>query len=102
MIFANNVDLGGHVTIGDFAVFGGQQPCVGLVRIGEGRYGGGAERVRADVIPFGSSPGSTSRSDRPRIVVGMRRRGSSKAEIHRLRQALKPCSSAADVSRAPR
>jgi len=68
VIFANNVVLGGHVTIGDFAM------VVGL------------SGVRADVIPFGLVQGPLA--DLIGLnVVGMRRRGSSKADIHRLRQA---------------
>jgi UDP-N-acetylglucosamine acyltransferase len=67
VIFANNVVLGGHVTIGDFAVFG-------------------LSGVRADVIPFGLVQGPLA--DLIGLnVVGMRRRGSSKADILRLREA---------------
>jgi UDP-N-acetylglucosamine acyltransferase len=68
VIFANNVVLGGHVTVGEGAM------VVGL------------SGVRADVIPFGLVQGPLA--DLIGLnVVGMRRRGSSKAEIHRLRQA---------------
>jgi len=86
VIFANNVVLGGHVTIGDFAVFGGQAAVRQFVRIGEGAMVVGLSGVRADVIPFGLVQGPLA--DLIGLnVVGMRRRGSSKADIHLLRQA---------------
>jgi UDP-N-acetylglucosamine acyltransferase len=86
VIFANNVVLGGHVTIGDFAVFGGQAAVRQFVRIGEGAMVVGLSGVRADVIPSGLVQGPLA--DLIGLnVVGMRRRGSSKADIHRLRQA---------------
>jgi UDP-N-acetylglucosamine acyltransferase len=84
--FANNVVLGGHVTIGDFVVFGGQAAVRQFVRIGEGAMVVGLSGVRADVIPFGLVQGPLA--DLIGLnVVGMRRRGVSKVDIHRLRQA---------------
>jgi UDP-N-acetylglucosamine acyltransferase len=84
--FANNVVLGGHVTIGDFVVFGGQAAVRQFVRIGEGAMVVGLSGVRADVIPFGLVQGPLA--DLIGLnVVGMRRRGASKADVHRLRRA---------------
>src|SRR6476469_7988139 len=84
--FANNVVLGGHVTIGDFVVFGGQAAVRQFVRIGEGAMVVGLSGVRADVIPFGLVQGPLA--DLVGLnVVGMRRRGWTKADIHRLRKA---------------
>jgi len=84
--FANNVVLGGHVTVGDFAVLGGQAAVRQFVRIGEGAMVVGMSGVRADVIPFGLVQGPLA--DLIGLnVVGMRRRGWSKADIHRLRKA---------------
>ena len=86
VVFANNVVLGGHVTIGDFVVFGGQAAVRQFVRIGEGAMVVGLSGVRADVIPFGLVQGPLA--DLIGLnTVGMRRRGLSKADIHRLRQA---------------
>ena len=86
VLFANNVVLGGHVTVGDFTVFGGQAAVRQFVRVGEGAMVVGLSGVRADVIPFGLVQGPLA--DLIGLnVVGIRRRGSSKAEIHRLRQA---------------
>jgi UDP-N-acetylglucosamine acyltransferase len=84
--FANNVVLGGHVTIGDFVVFGGQAAVRQFVRIGEGAMVVGLSGVRADVIPFGLVQGPLA--DLIGLnVVGMRRRGMSKADVHRVRRA---------------
>jgi UDP-N-acetylglucosamine acyltransferase len=84
--FANNVVLGGHVTVGDFVVFGGQAAVRQFVRIGQGAMVVGMSGVRADVIPYGLVQGPLA--DLIGLnVVGMRRRGCSKAEIHRLRAA---------------
>jgi UDP-N-acetylglucosamine acyltransferase len=84
--FANNVVLGGHVTIGDYVVFGGQAAVRQFVRIGEGAMVVGLSGVRADVIPFGLVQGPLA--DLIGLnVVGMRRRGLGKADLHRLRRA---------------
>ena len=84
--FANNVVLGGHVTVGDFVVFGGQAAVRQFVRIGEGAMVVGMSGVRADVIPFGLVQGPLA--DLVGLnVVGMRRRGWTKTDIHRLRKA---------------
>jgi UDP-N-acetylglucosamine acyltransferase len=57
-----------------------------FVRIGEGAMVVGLSGVRADVIPFGLVQGPLA--DLIGLnVVGMRRRGASKADIHRLRRA---------------
>jgi UDP-N-acetylglucosamine acyltransferase len=84
--FANNVVLGGHVTVGNFVVFGGQAAVRQFVRIGEGAMIVGMSGVRADVIPFGLVQGPLA--DLIGLnVIGMRRRGWTKEEIHRLRSA---------------
>jgi UDP-N-acetylglucosamine acyltransferase len=84
--FANNVVLGGHVTVGDFVFLGGQAAVRQFVRIGEGAMVTGMSGVRADVIPFGLVQGALA--DLVGLnVVGMRRRGWTKSDIHRLRKA---------------
>lgn len=86
--FANNVVLGGHVEVGDYVVFGGQAAVRQFVRIGEGAMVVGLSGVRADVIPWGLVSGHFAHLVGLN-VVGMRRRGASKAEIHRLRGAFR-------------
>jgi UDP-N-acetylglucosamine acyltransferase len=84
--FANNVVLGGHVSVGSFAVFGGQAAVRQFVRVGEGAMVVGMSGVRADVIPFGMVQGPLA--DLIGLnVVGLRRRGYDKVDIHHLRQA---------------
>lgn len=86
VVFANNTLLGGHVTIGDHVVFGGAAAVRQFVRIGEGAMIVGLSGVRADVIPFGMAHGPLA--DLIGLnVVGMRRRGAAKADVHRVRSA---------------
>jgi UDP-N-acetylglucosamine acyltransferase len=86
VIFANNVALGGHVTVGDHAFFGGQAAIHQFVRIGEGAMIGGMSTATRDVIPFGFALGQVA--DLVGLnVVGLRRRGVSRSDMHRLRGA---------------
>ena len=84
--FANNVVLGGHVCVGDNTFFGGQVAVHQHVRVGEGVMVAGLSGVAADVIPFGFASGQIAE-----LVglnaVGLRRRGVTRAEMHRLRRA---------------
>jgi UDP-N-acetylglucosamine acyltransferase len=84
--FANNVVLAGHVSVGDHAVFGGQAAVRQHVRIGEGAMIVGLSGIRADLIPFGCAHGPLANLVGLN-VVGLRRRGVARADIHRLRQA---------------
>ena len=88
VVFANNTVLGGHVTIGDHVVFGGGVAVRQFVRIGEGAMIVGLSGVRADVIPYGMAHGPLANLIGLN-VVGMRRRGHSKADIHRVRRSLR-------------
>jgi len=84
--FANNVVLGGHVSVGDHAFFGGQVAVHQHARVGDGVMVAGLSGVAADVIPFGFASGQIAE-----LVglnaVGLRRRGTTRAEQHRLRRA---------------
>ncbi len=84
--FANNALLGGHVSVGDNVVFGGGAAVRQFVRIGEGAMIVGLSGVRADVIPWGTVQGPLANLVGLN-VVGMRRRGLAKADIHRVRAA---------------
>lgn len=86
VVFANNTILGGHVTVGDRVVFGGSVAVRQFVRIGEGAMIVGLSGVRADVIPYGLAQGPLAFLVGLN-VVGMRRRGLAKSEIHGLRTA---------------
>ena len=82
--FANNVILGGHVTIGDNVNFGGMVAVRQFVRIGEGAMIVGMSGVRADVIPWGMAYGHLANLVGLNIV-GMKRRGFARNDIHALR-----------------
>lgn len=86
VIMANNATLAGHVHVGDFAVLGGICAIHQFVRIGRHAMVGGMSGVENDVIPYGSVMG-----DRARLsglnLVGVKRRGFSREDIHALRTA---------------
>lgn len=86
VVFANNTLLGGHVSVGDHVVFGGGVAVRQFVRIGEGAMIVGLSGVRADVIPYSMAHGSLANLVGLN-VIGMRRRGSTKSDIHRVRAA---------------
>ncbi len=83
---ANNVVIGGHVSIGDHSFLGGHVAIHQFVRIGEGVMMGGMSGARDNIIPFGFALGHIAT-----LVglntVGLRRRGVTRAEMHRLRRA---------------
>jgi UDP-N-acetylglucosamine acyltransferase len=86
--FANNAVLGGHVSVGDYSFLGGQAAVRQFVRVGEGAMIVGLSGVRADVIPWGLAQGPLANLVGLNLV-GLRRRGFAKADIHRLRQAFR-------------
>ncbi|MBI3437007.1 MAG: acyl-ACP--UDP-N-acetylglucosamine O-acyltransferase [Proteobacteria bacterium] len=86
--FANNAVLGGHVFIGDNCFLGGNCAVHQHVRVGEGAMIGGLSGVRSDLIPFGYAVGQLAALAGIN-VVGLRRRGVPRADILRLRRALK-------------
>ena len=86
VILINNATLGGHVKVGDFAIFGGLSAVHQHVRIGQHAMVGGMTGVEGDVIPYGLVMG-----DRARLaglnLVGLKRRGFTREQIHSLRAA---------------
>jgi UDP-N-acetylglucosamine acyltransferase len=83
---ANNVVLGGHVSVGQHTFLGGHVAIHQFVRIGEGVMMAGMSAARDDIIPFGFALGQTGALVGLNIV-GMRRRGATRAEMHRVRRA---------------
>lgn len=84
--FANGALLGGHVTIADHVVIGGNTAVHQFVRIGEGAMLGGVSGITRDVIPFGFAFGP--KADLVGLnVVGLKRQGAARDDIHRLRRA---------------
>ena len=88
VVIANNVVMGGHVHIGDNAVIGGAAAIHQFVRIGRAAMIGGVSGVEADVIPFGSVMGNRAWLAGLN-VIGLRRRGYDRAQIHTVRAAFR-------------
>jgi UDP-N-acetylglucosamine acyltransferase len=86
VIFANNATLGGHVVIEDFVFLGGLCAIHQFCRVGAYAFIGGCAAVPTDVIPYGSATGNHATLSGLNIV-GMKRRGMSRASIHDLRAA---------------
>ncbi len=86
VILANNATLAGHVLVEEFAVLGGLSAVHQFVRIGRHAMVGGMSGVEQDVIPYGSVLGNRARLAGLNIV-GLKRRGFSRAEIAILRKA---------------
>ncbi len=86
VIFANNATLGGYVVVGDYVMIGGLAAIHQHSRIGKYAFVGGMAAVANDVIPFGSVHGNHAHLAGLNIV-GMKRRGFSRQQIHALRSA---------------
>jgi UDP-N-acetylglucosamine acyltransferase len=85
-ILVNNATLGGHVEVGEYAIIGGLSAVHQFVRIGAHAMVGGMSGVENDVIPYGSVVGNRAYLSGLNIV-GIKRRGFSREEIHTLRNA---------------
>jgi UDP-N-acetylglucosamine acyltransferase len=85
--FANNAVLGGHVSVGNNVFIGGNSAVHQFVRIGEGVMLGGLSGASTDIVPFGFALGGPIASLVGLNVVGLRRRGASRTDLRRLRQA---------------
>jgi UDP-N-acetylglucosamine acyltransferase len=82
----NGVTLGGHVSVGDGAIIGGLSAVHQFVRIGAYSFVGGMSGVAADLIPFGMALGNRANLNGLNIV-GLKRKGFSRDQIHELRKA---------------
>lgn len=86
VILANNATLAGHVRVGDFAVLGGLSAVHQRVQIGAHAMIGGMSGVESDVIPYGLVMGERAKLSGLNLV-GLKRRGFERDEIHSLRNA---------------
>jgi UDP-N-acetylglucosamine acyltransferase len=86
VIMANNATLAGHCEVGDFVILGGLAAVHQHVRLGRGAMIGGLAGVVADVIPYGSVMGERAHLAGLNLV-GLKRRGAERGEIHGLRAA---------------
>jgi UDP-N-acetylglucosamine acyltransferase len=82
----NGATLGGHVSIGEGAIIGGLSAVHQFVRIGAYAFVGGMTGITADVIPFGMAIGNRANLFGLNII-GMKRKGLPREQIHELRQA---------------
>jgi UDP-N-acetylglucosamine acyltransferase len=85
VILSNGTQLAGHVTIDDFAIFGGTCAVHQFSKIGAHVMVGGGSLVRKDVPPFvkaGREPISFSGVN----VVGLRRRGFSNEVVAQIQE----------------
>lgn len=86
VIFSNNVMLAGHCTVGDFAIIGGGAAVIQFARVGPHAFVGGMSGLEHDLIPYGMALGNRAYLSGLNII-GLQRRGFSRAQIHDLRRA---------------
>ena len=85
---SNGVQLGGHVQIGDGVNMGGLSAVQQHGRVGRYAFVSGLSGVTTDVIPYGIAIGLHVRLGGLNLV-GLRRRGIPRANIHALRAAFR-------------
>lgn len=83
----NHAALAGHVIVEDEVTIGGLSGVHQFVRIGRGAMIGALTMVTADVIPYGMVQGPRGHLDGLN-VVGLRRHGATRDDIHALRDML--------------
>jgi UDP-N-acetylglucosamine acyltransferase len=86
VVLAQAAAVGGHTQVGDFVIMGGLSAVHQYGRIGRHAFIGGVAAVVADVIPYGSVFGNHAHLAGLN-VVGLKRRGFSREQIHDLRAA---------------
>ena len=86
IVLANNVQVGGHVTIEDYAIVGGSCAIHQFSRIGRLAMVGGMTGVLSDVIPFGLSLGNRNNLVGLNLI-GLRRSKISNKDIKILQKS---------------
>ncbi|SNT72763.1 acyl-ACP--UDP-N-acetylglucosamine O-acyltransferase [Paracoccus seriniphilus] len=87
VILVNNASVAGHCVLEDDVIVGGLSGVHQWVRIGRGAMIGAVTMVTADVIPYGLVQGPRGHLDGLNLV-GLKRRGASRADIIALRNLL--------------
>jgi UDP-N-acetylglucosamine acyltransferase len=85
-VFANNAMVGGHVVVEDFVWLGGGAAVHQFSRIGKHAFVGGMAGLEGDLIPYGSVMGNRAYLAGLNLV-GLKRRGFTREQIHELRNA---------------
>lgn len=88
VIFANGVNLGGHVVVEDFVTVGGMSAIAQNCRAGRYAYIGGVSVLRKDMAPFTIGKGNDFEIAGIN-AVGLQRRGFSEATITSLKRIYK-------------
>lgn len=86
VVFSNNVMLAGHCVIDDYVIFGGGAALHQFGRVGKHAFIGGMSAVENDVIPYGLVIGNRAHLMGLNLV-GLKRRGFSREQIHAMREA---------------
>lgn len=86
VVMSNFAALAGHAEIGDHVIISGYAAVHQFVRVGHHAFLGGFAAVVGDVIPYGMAVGDRARL-RGFNVVGLKRAGMSRAQLHELRRA---------------
>ncbi len=86
--FSNNVMIGGHVTVGNNVIIGGGAAIHQFTRVGHHAFIGGLAALAHDLIPYGMAIGNHAYLGGLNIV-GMKRSGMARPEIHNLRYAVR-------------
>lgn len=86
VIMAQTATIGGHVKVGDWAFLGGLCGVHQHCRIGRHAFVGASALMTTDLIPYGSAIGNHAHLGGLN-VVGLKRRGFSREQIHDLRAA---------------
>jgi UDP-N-acetylglucosamine acyltransferase len=86
VIMAQTATIGGHVQVGDYAFLGGLSGVHQHGRVGRHAFVGASALMTTDLIPFGSAIGNHAHLGGLN-VVGLKRRGFTREQIHDLRAA---------------
>ncbi len=84
--FANSVAIAGHVEVGEGVIAGGLSAVQQFGRIGRYAFIGGMTGMNEDLIPYGIAFGDHAQLAGLNLV-GLKRRGVARANIHALRAA---------------
>ncbi|HHW33500.1 MAG TPA: acyl-ACP--UDP-N-acetylglucosamine O-acyltransferase [Paracoccus solventivorans] len=87
VILVNSVAIAGHCVLEDEVIVGGLSGVHQFVRIGRGAMIGALSMVTADVLPHGLVSGPRGQLEGLNLI-GLKRRGASRAEIAALRELL--------------
>ncbi len=87
-VFANNVALAGHVTIGDQASLGAFTGVHQFCRVGDHAFIGGYSKVVKDALPYARTDGMEAKCYGAN-TTGLRRKGFSNEAIRHIQQAFR-------------